>query len=388
MHRMSDDHVAVDDRTHRSFSDVPPSHPFAADIDWMADVGLGEGFPDGSYRPGDVLTRQAFAAFLHRYDGDLGAGVQATVADGTLTVDLRGCTFGDLRDEPGYVTVIAFPALLGSWESPDDIVAATIAGPAGADGTFLGTYPDIPSGFDIRIESTCTASADLEPPSFSYPTIDVENPGPGPGPVVIEAMYDGDEITVDASGCVFVPNGGYLSVYAVPEGGAFPPPGPAGMLGSVESVPVDWPGNAHVSFEADVAESADLHAFCSRSPGTTGESFSYPVLNVDNADPWAGREVTGTVADGEVTVTITGCRFGSSGGYPVIAVFDHGLPYPGGPYIGFYYHFEPIPPSGELTVSYPVDAGPDVEVRARCMSGAEGGPGSFDYPTLVIDNPL
>jgi hypothetical protein len=51
------------------FSDVPDSNPFHGDISWMADVGIAEGFPDGSYRPGAAVTRQAMAGFMHRMSG-------------------------------------------------------------------------------------------------------------------------------------------------------------------------------------------------------------------------------------------------------------------------------------------------------------------------------
>lgn len=49
-----------------SFSDVPTSHPFYAEIEWMADLGISEGYPDGTFRPGDTVTRQAMSAFMYR----------------------------------------------------------------------------------------------------------------------------------------------------------------------------------------------------------------------------------------------------------------------------------------------------------------------------------
>lgn len=51
------------------FEDVPNSNPFHDDIAWASNAGIAEGFPDGTYRPGQPVTRQAMAAFLHRtYD--------------------------------------------------------------------------------------------------------------------------------------------------------------------------------------------------------------------------------------------------------------------------------------------------------------------------------
>ncbi len=54
------------------FSDVTPGHPFYTEIAWMASVGsITTGFPDGTFRPGSAVTRQAMAAFLARYDAAL-----------------------------------------------------------------------------------------------------------------------------------------------------------------------------------------------------------------------------------------------------------------------------------------------------------------------------
>jgi hypothetical protein len=50
------------------FTDVPASHPFCGEIDWMVDEGIAEGFNDGSFRPNASITRQAMAAFIFRYN--------------------------------------------------------------------------------------------------------------------------------------------------------------------------------------------------------------------------------------------------------------------------------------------------------------------------------
>jgi hypothetical protein len=52
-----------------TFADVPSSHVFADDIDWLADSGitLGCNPPDNTlFCPGDSVTRGQMAAFLHR----------------------------------------------------------------------------------------------------------------------------------------------------------------------------------------------------------------------------------------------------------------------------------------------------------------------------------
>ena len=48
------------------FTDVDESTAHYADIVWMKEAGIAQGFPDGSYRPGAALTRGDAAAFLHR----------------------------------------------------------------------------------------------------------------------------------------------------------------------------------------------------------------------------------------------------------------------------------------------------------------------------------
>jgi hypothetical protein len=53
--------------TSEPFSDVPVDNPFCPQIAWMAASGISEGYPDGTYKPGVELTRQAMSAFLYRY---------------------------------------------------------------------------------------------------------------------------------------------------------------------------------------------------------------------------------------------------------------------------------------------------------------------------------
>jgi hypothetical protein len=55
-----------------TFADVPSSHPFFTEIEWLADSEITGGFPDGSYRPSTAVSRQAMAAFLFRIGGNFG----------------------------------------------------------------------------------------------------------------------------------------------------------------------------------------------------------------------------------------------------------------------------------------------------------------------------
>jgi len=51
------------------FGDVPDSHPFAVEIGWLVSHGIATGFPDGSFRPSAAITREAMAAFMYRAAG-------------------------------------------------------------------------------------------------------------------------------------------------------------------------------------------------------------------------------------------------------------------------------------------------------------------------------
>jgi hypothetical protein len=56
-----------------SFPDVPDTSAFCGDIAWLASTEpqpITSGFSDGTFRPANAVTRQAMAAYLHRYDAD------------------------------------------------------------------------------------------------------------------------------------------------------------------------------------------------------------------------------------------------------------------------------------------------------------------------------
>lgn len=53
--------------TEAPFPDVPISHTFCGEIDWLADTGITGGFPDGNFKPGNDISRQAMATFLSEF---------------------------------------------------------------------------------------------------------------------------------------------------------------------------------------------------------------------------------------------------------------------------------------------------------------------------------
>lgn len=55
--------------TQPSFKDVPTTHPFYKEIEWMKAEGITTGWADGTFRPDEGVQRGAMAAFLYRAAG-------------------------------------------------------------------------------------------------------------------------------------------------------------------------------------------------------------------------------------------------------------------------------------------------------------------------------
>lgn len=66
LYRITHDGADAPDCTEAAFTDVPASHPFCGEIAWLADTGITTGWADGTFRPGQPVTREAMAAFLFR----------------------------------------------------------------------------------------------------------------------------------------------------------------------------------------------------------------------------------------------------------------------------------------------------------------------------------
>jgi len=58
-----------------SFLDVPPTHPFFAEVEWMAAASITTGFSGGMFKPSEAVTRQAMSAFMHRLADGPGVGL-------------------------------------------------------------------------------------------------------------------------------------------------------------------------------------------------------------------------------------------------------------------------------------------------------------------------
>jgi hypothetical protein len=99
------------------FPDVPDGHQFHDEIDWMADTGVTTGFPDGTYRPGEPVTRGSMAAFMLRL---------YNLMSGTTSVDTG--TDGGSADTN-----------TGTWQTVTG-ASNTIVVPAGTTGRIITTF--------------------------------------------------------------------------------------------------------------------------------------------------------------------------------------------------------------------------------------------------------
>jgi hypothetical protein len=90
--------MAASDR----FGDVAPGHPHEAGIGFAVDSGVTAGCGDGSnYCPGNPVTRDQMATFLHRLSGhspDAAPSVDAATVQGMTPADLKGQDGNDGRD--------------------------------------------------------------------------------------------------------------------------------------------------------------------------------------------------------------------------------------------------------------------------------------------------
>lgn len=71
------------------FPDVPASYDFVPEVAWLAERGLAEGYPDGTFRPAAPVSRQAAASFLYRLAGSPPVTVPATARFADVGADHR-----------------------------------------------------------------------------------------------------------------------------------------------------------------------------------------------------------------------------------------------------------------------------------------------------------
>nr|WP_298455510.1 S-layer homology domain-containing protein [uncultured Cellulomonas sp.] len=65
----------------QTFPDVDPEHPFYTQIEWMAQTGYATGYGDGTFRGTAPVSRQATAAFLYRLAGEPAVAAGSSFSD-------------------------------------------------------------------------------------------------------------------------------------------------------------------------------------------------------------------------------------------------------------------------------------------------------------------
>lgn len=71
------------------FQDVPTGQWYTNAVDWAADMGITTGYEDGTFRPDQLVTRQEFIVFLHRFaDKQLGIVKNTWYGDYTFQEDV------------------------------------------------------------------------------------------------------------------------------------------------------------------------------------------------------------------------------------------------------------------------------------------------------------
>lgn len=93
-----------------SFSDVPTTNPFHDDIAAVAEAGVTSGFPDGTFRPSNTVTRQAMAAFVHRAAGRVAQGGSQATLNGVTPTEIGVATV----DAGAFGSGTGFVQLLGT----------------------------------------------------------------------------------------------------------------------------------------------------------------------------------------------------------------------------------------------------------------------------------
>jgi acetyl esterase/lipase len=137
-----------------TFLDVPAGAPFEDDIAWLAANDISTGYPGPEFRPGQPVTRQAMAAFLHRVHDRLAPPTTPTpVAD-----------FADVPPGAPFYDDIA-------WLAASGISTGYPGSPPGSAATFR---PDEPvsrqamSAFLFRLDELLAGANAASPdPGFS-----------------------------------------------------------------------------------------------------------------------------------------------------------------------------------------------------------------------------
>lgn len=172
------------------FPDVPSTHPFCGEIQWLAQQGISTGYSDGTFRPGVAVSRGAMAQFLHRFKIGGAAPACSTAPFSDVPASDPSC---------GAITWLVSKGITNGYG--DGTFRTTAAVSRQAMAAFLHRL------FGDAIRTLKTGSIELDPADL--------------------VSVSGDEVTVKST-ATLPPVGGVLIVSAVNGG--------SGVFGTVVSI--------------------------------------------------------------------------------------------------------------------------------------------------------
>jgi len=117
------------------FDDVGPDHPFATEITWAVEEGITTGFPDGTFRPTEPVTRRASSALLFRFAGEPAGDFAAAAA----------AAFTDVTTDTAFANEIGWMVDAEITTGfPDDTFRPGISVTRQAKAAFLYRYQQLP----------------------------------------------------------------------------------------------------------------------------------------------------------------------------------------------------------------------------------------------------
>ncbi|GAB2536603.1 5'-nucleotidase C-terminal domain-containing protein [Brachybacterium huguangmaarense] len=125
--------ITIDHAVPMWFRDVTPQTRFAKEIQWMVDTGISTGYPDGTFRPVQPVTRDAMAAYLYR------------MADSPTVTPPRAQPFTDVTPQTEHYDAIIWAYQQGitrGW--PDGTFRPTLPIERNAMASFVYRYAGSP----------------------------------------------------------------------------------------------------------------------------------------------------------------------------------------------------------------------------------------------------
>lgn len=142
--------LIVDPDDRGTFSDVPPEHPFAEEIASVNEAGILAGFPDGTFRPASLVSRQALAAFLYRLAGAPDGPDPQCATDPYVDVDVDHPFCGEIQWAAlagalgGYADDTFRPSAVVTRQSAMAGLHGLLA-PWSPPGSCVSPFPDVPA---------------------------------------------------------------------------------------------------------------------------------------------------------------------------------------------------------------------------------------------------